>query len=124
MAAEDEMKVTVHQAEWGDTRGEAPPPSGPTVPGDADAADAVFHPKGFTYGEGLRYSRRSRYGQVFRYDPHTEMNRTWNNITDSQYRMNRRYKGAGQKMRNGYKPNIQYAPGIQRRSGFRYGFSR
>ena len=125
MAAEEVTTVTVHQAEWGDTRGEAPPPSGPLVPARAPEPVLVFQKKGFRYGENVRYYRRTnQYGAALRYRPETHMRGRFPQITGSQFRMNGRYGLGGLWMRNGYKPNIQYAAGIERLTRGDYGLSR
>jgi hypothetical protein len=121
MTAGEAVGVTVHQAEWGDTRGEAPPPSGPSVPIKADDPAPIFQRTGFRYGGSLRYGNRIQYGRSFRYHPGTRVNglRTQNR---SAYRPNMTYRGVGKQMRGSYRPNIQYGSGVNSRGNFQYNF--
>ena len=123
MTAGEASGVTVHQAEWGDTRGEAPPPSGPSIPIKADVSSPVFERRGFRYGEGLQYGNRIRYGQSIPYNPGTRVRHGRAN-TRNYYQPNITYQGAGKRMDSAYQPDIVYAPGIDRQRGPRYGFSR
>ena len=124
MTAEEAVGVTVHQAEWGDTRGEAPPPSGPSVPAKADGPAAVFQNTGFHYGNGLQYGNRVQYGQSFRYSPGTRLNNSWAR-NRSAYTPNMTYRGGGKLMNGGtYRPSIRYGSGADYRASFRYGFGR
>lgn len=123
MAAEEAASVTVHQAEWGDSRGEAPPPPGPAVPAKTDEPSPIFRNKGFRYGEGMRYGRGREYGQGMRYRPNTRFRGT-RYASQGQFRFDNYYKGTGGRMRYGYRPNIQYGSGMPRLgANTRYGFN-
>lgn len=121
MTAEEIAGVTVHQAEWGDTRGEAPPPSGPSVPIKSDDPAPVFQQKGFRYGQGLQYANRLRYGLSVRYNPGTRLRARYGY---KGYRPGFSNRGAGKIMRSGtYRPNIRYGGDVKYRQGaIRYGF--
>ncbi len=123
MTAEERASVTVHQAEWGDTRGEAPPPSGPSVPFKANGPKPVFQDKGFHYGDNLQYANRIQYGQSMRYAPQTRV-RGFRHQNTGIYRPSVNYRDTGKPMDGAYRPNIEYAPGIDNRSNSNYGFSR
>ena len=124
MAAEEASSVTVHQAEWGDSRGEAPPPSGPAVPAKADEPEPIFQSTAFRYGEGLEYGRRDDYGMSVRYRPEMQFRGLWNASMRGQFRLDDPYEGTGERMRSNYHPDIKYGSGISSRGGIRYGFSR
>ena len=121
MTAGETAGVTVHQAEWGDTRGEAPPPSGPYVPNKSDSPSPVFQNKRFRYGASIRYGASARYGTSIRYAPGTRIRQSWGRGSTA-YQPNINYRGVGKTMRGYYRPSIRYSPSTRTRK--RYGFSR
>jgi hypothetical protein len=121
MAAEEVVKVTVHQAEWGDTRGEAPPPSGPSTPVKEDEAPLVFQPTSVSYGDNLNARIGARSG--ISYQPGTRLRGFRNAVYQGLYRPASNYQNAGKPMRTMYRPNIRYGLGNNSRNNIQYGFN-
>lgn len=120
MMAGETVGVTVHQTEWGDTRGEAPPPSGPSVPIKSDDPAPDFQVVAFTYGQNIRYAtgNRNMYGQSVRYQPRTRLRMTWRQ-RPARYQPRINYRGAGKRLRTGsYRPSIRYGSNIKYGTGF------
>ena len=122
MAAEEGVGVTVHQAEWGDARGEAPPPSGPSTPIKADDVSPVFRATGFRYGANLRYRLGVRNSSGIRYQPETRLQGSFPALR-SGYRPSSNYRNPGKPMRSMYQPGMRYGSGKNNRSSIRYGFN-
>ena len=124
MAAEGVVEVTVHQAEWGDTRGEAPPPSGPSTPVKADEASAVFQATSVSYGDNLNPRIGARDSSSIRYQPGTRLRGFRNAVSQSLYRPASNYQNAaGKPMRTMYRPNVRYGLGNGSRNNIQYGFN-
>lgn len=123
MMAEEGTGVTVHQAEWGDTRGEALPPSGPAVPIKATSPTPVFLSKGFSYGDNIQYGSGNLRPSGIQYTPGTSRTVSFYRTTRG-YEPNIDYGQSLPSVRGSYQPSVEYVPTGSYRSTIRYGFSQ
>ena len=123
MMAEEGSGVTVHQAEWGDTRGEALPPSGPAVPIKAERPELVFQSKGFSYGDNIQYGSGTSRMSGIQYSPGTRSTGTFYRPGNT-YQPNINYGESLEVRREGYNPSADYSPSGQIRTTIRYGFDK
>ncbi|MEZ5363773.1 MAG: hypothetical protein R2748_15875 [Bryobacterales bacterium] len=124
MMAGEASSVTVHQAEWGDTRGEAPPPSGPAVPIKADTTSPVFQSRGFSYGDNVGYGSGGQRPSGISYSPGTGVSSGGYRNSGISYQPSGSYGGGYNSRGTSYQPNVDYAPSGRNRTSIRYGFDK